>query len=130
MSEEQALLIQRARDSIKAAKLLADEGLFYAFAISRAYYAMLYIAEAFLLEKEFAFSKHSAVISAFGKHFAKTGKVPKEFHRFLLEGFDNRTVSDYDIKADFSKQEAKEQIERAQQFLDFAQKTLAPEKPG
>lgn len=42
---------------------------------------MLYIAEAFLLEKGLTFSKHSAVISAFGKHFAKTGELPKDFHR-------------------------------------------------
>jgi uncharacterized protein (UPF0332 family) len=37
---------------------------------------MFYIAEAFLEGKGLSFSKHSAVIAAFGREFAKTQLVP------------------------------------------------------
>ena len=49
MIKEQQFLVQKAQDSLRAAKLLEAEGL-ADFAVSRAYYAMFYIAEAFLLD--------------------------------------------------------------------------------
>lgn len=68
-------LIDKAKESLDAARLLADNG-FYDFSVSRAYYAMYYSAEAFLLTKELAFSKHSAVIATFGKEFIKNRILP------------------------------------------------------
>jgi len=56
---------------------------------------MFYVAEAFLLGKGLAFSKHSVVPTAFGEHFAKTGIVPQEFHRYLLRGMEVRHAGDY-----------------------------------
>ena len=68
---------------MSAAQLLQAEG-YAGFVVSRAYYAMFYITEGFLLGKGLAFSKHSGVQAAFGTHFAKTGVVPPEFHRYLI----------------------------------------------
>jgi uncharacterized protein (UPF0332 family) len=65
MKPEQLNLIQNARHSISAVKLLLDNG-FPGYAAARAYYAMFYIAEAFLDGEGMSFSKHSAVIGAFG----------------------------------------------------------------
>jgi uncharacterized protein (UPF0332 family) len=45
---------------------------------------MFYIAEAFLEGEGMSFSRHSAVISAFGREFALQGKVPVQFHQFLI----------------------------------------------
>jgi uncharacterized protein (UPF0332 family) len=45
MTPDQLLLIQKAQASVRAAKLLADQEL-YDFAVSRAYYAMFYVAKA------------------------------------------------------------------------------------
>ena len=50
MSPETQALLHKADESYRAAVLLEREG-FPDFAASRAYYAMLYIAEAFLLNK-------------------------------------------------------------------------------
>jgi uncharacterized protein (UPF0332 family) len=83
MMPEQGLLLKKAEDSLRAAKLLSVNGL-YDFAASRAYYTMFYIAQAFLLGEGLAFSKHSAVLSAFGQQFARTGRIPAEFHRQLI----------------------------------------------
>ena len=48
MTPEQSALLSKTYDSVRAAKLLSDAGL-YDFTVSRAYYAMFYVAEAFLL---------------------------------------------------------------------------------
>ena len=83
MTANLSAFIDKAKESLAASKLLADNRL-YDFAGSRAYYTMFYIAEAFLWQKGLSFSSHSAVISAFGKEIAKPGLVPVEFHRYWV----------------------------------------------
>ncbi len=84
MTADQQELFAKAGDSLSAAKLLLDES-YPGFAASRAYYTMFYVAQALLEGEGLSFSKHSAVIAAFGQHFAHTGKVPVTFHRFLID---------------------------------------------
>ena len=94
MTEDQRELLEKARSSFAAATLLLEEG-YPDFAASRAYYAMFYVTQAFLEGEGMAFSRHSAVIAAFGQYFAHSGKVPVEFHRFLLAAQELRHTGDY-----------------------------------
>jgi uncharacterized protein len=98
MTLEQEALLRKAYSSLDAARLLANQK-YYDFSISRAYYAMFYVAQAFLSGEGLSFSKHSAVIAAFGQHFAKTGRVPAEYHRYLIESEQLRNVGDYDVQS-------------------------------
>jgi uncharacterized protein (UPF0332 family) len=123
MTHEQAALIEKAKSSLDAAKLLLDKG-FVDFAISRAYYSMFYTCEALLLGKGLSFSKHSAVIAAFGQHFVKTGLIPEEYHRYLIEGQDSRNVGDYDMDPGLTVADASEQLRRAEAFLDAVEKII------
>lgn len=123
MTKEQQQLINKARDSLKAARLLANEGL-YEFSVSRAYYTMFYIAEAFLLGENLSFSKHSAVISKFGEYFARTGRIPSEFHRHLIQAEQSRIKADYDATSKTTETEATEQIARAEEFITLAENQL------
>ena len=84
INEEIDKLIEKAKRSVEAAKRLLDSG-DYDFSVSRAYYAMFYCA--LLLTKDLSFSKHSAVIAAFGKHFVKTGLVSPALHSYLSNAF-------------------------------------------
>jgi uncharacterized protein (UPF0332 family) len=84
MTPEQQALLDKARRSLVASQSLMDQG-FYDFAVSRAYYAMFYISEALLDREGLAFSSHAGVISAFGQYLARPGKVPVEFHRYLID---------------------------------------------
>ena len=127
MTPEQAALIRKARESLRAARLLAKDEL-YDFAASRAYYSMFYVAEALLLEEGLAYSKHSAVISAFGQKFAKTGRIPQIFHRYLIEGQESRNIGDYDTGPGLSSKEAARQIARAQRFIQLAKRALSPSR--
>lgn len=123
MTPEQSALLRKAEDSVRAARVLAAEGL-HDFSVSRAYYAMFYLAEALLLGEGLSFSKHSSVIAAFGKHFAKSGRMPAELHRFLREGQDLRNVGDYGAGPGLGEDEADEQIRRAERFLEVARQFL------
>jgi uncharacterized protein (UPF0332 family) len=125
MTQAQQNLLVGARESLSAARLLHQKG-YHRFAASRAYYAMFYVAEAFLLEKGLAFSKHSAVHAAFGEHFVRTGTVPAELHRSLIHGMEVRQTGDYDYMNEVSPEEAMEQIANAEQFLEAAAKILGP----
>ncbi|MGH7964372.1 MAG: HEPN domain-containing protein [Candidatus Binatia bacterium] len=129
MTPEQADLLVQAHDSVAAAKVLHTEG-HHGFAASRAYYAMFYVAEAFLLGKGLAFSKHSGVHAAFGEHFAKTGVVPIEFHRYLVRGMQVRHAGDYGKARKVTSEEAAEQITHAEQFLELAERLIGPLPPA
>lgn len=123
MTPEQQALINKAQESLDAARVLAAKG-FSDFAVSRAYYAMFYVAEAFLLGEGLSFSKHSAVIAAFGQRFTKTGVLPQDLHRHLIEGETSRNVGDYDTGSGLSPSDAEKQIERADAFLQIARERL------
>jgi uncharacterized protein (UPF0332 family) len=118
MTDEQRELLLTAQQSLEAAKLLLTNNSDYA--TSRAYYSMFYIAEAFLEGEGLSFSKHSAVIAAFGREFAKPQRVPTEFHRFLIEAQELRTTGDYGQLNAVTIDQAAEQIDHAEQFLALA----------
>ena len=123
MKPEQIALLKKAGESLRAAQLLATNELLD-FAASRAYYTMFYVAEAFLLNEGLTFSSHAAVISAFGRDFARTGQVPVEFHRYLIDAQDMRNQGDYDIDSAITEAEVNELICHAQQFLELAERLL------
>lgn len=120
MTHEQQALLQKAERSLQAAKVL-NEACFPEFAASRAYYTMFYVAEAFLAGEGLSFSKHAAVIAAFGQQFARTGCISPEFHRYLIDAQDSRIKGDYNIEPSLTEEQATQQISRAEKFLELAE---------
>ncbi len=125
MTPEQEALLQKADRSIRSAKLLLADG-DYDSAVSRSYYAMFYLVEALLLSNGLAFSKHSAVIGAFGREFAKTGLMPQHLHTYLQEAFEARNISDYKSASMVTESETAKYISRAEEFLGVAGEFLGP----
>jgi uncharacterized protein (UPF0332 family) len=123
MKEEINKLIKKAQRSLKAAIELYKMG-DYDFSVSRAYYAMFYCAEGLLLTKEMSFSKHSAVISAFGRYFVKTGLFPTILHFHFLNAFRDRQKGDYEVINEITKSEADAHIKNAKEFLTLTIKYL------
>lgn len=74
------VLLEKSQKSVAAATALAKDG-FTEAAISRAYYAAFYLAQAALATKDISRSKHSGVIAAFGERFAKRGLLPETLHK-------------------------------------------------
>lgn len=87
-------LVEKSKQSIEAAEYLLEKK-FTDFSTSRSYYSMFYLIEAVLLTKNLSFSKHSGVISAFGKEFIKTKIFDEKFHKYILEAFQFRNEGDY-----------------------------------
>lgn len=123
MNPEVEALIEKAKRSQKvAAKLFKDGDV--DFAASRAYYSLFYTAEALLLSRGLSFSKHSAVIANFGKEFAKTGILNPKFHHYLTESQDRRNIGDYSVLAEITKEEVREMLTWAKEFIKAAEKYL------
>jgi uncharacterized protein (UPF0332 family) len=123
MKEYTQKLLDKAADSIESAEILLEHNKLDA-ATGRAYYAMFYIAEALLNEKELRFSKHGNVHAAFGEHFAKTKILDPKYHRWLITAFDARQVSDYSVDTNIETSMALDVINQAREFLSTAQEYL------
>lgn len=117
-------LIAKAKESLGVAQGLLRDG-HYDFGASRAYYAMFYVAEALLLEIERSYSKHSSVISAFGREYSKTGTLDPKFHRWLLDAQDLRNVGDYGIHTHVPKEKAESVCAWAEEFIQAAEAYLS-----
>jgi len=120
-------LLKKAKESLKAAEMLFKDG-FFDFSAGRSYYAMFYTDEAALLSKNLSFSKHSAVIAAFGKEFIKTKIFPQKVRDSLVSGFDLRQLGDYGSPGSVSKEKAQTLIEQGNEFIEIVEKYLKNSK--
>lgn len=123
MNASQQALLAKARRSVAAGRRLASDG-DLDFAVSRAYYAMFYVAQAFLLGRERRFSKHSAVIAAFGQEFARNDEALREFHHGIVEAQDARNAGDYQIDVILTAEDVQVHLDRAERFIRAAEQVL------
>jgi hypothetical protein len=129
LAEDQQELLEKARSSFAAAKWLL-EGPIQTSQLPECTMPCSTLRRPFSKERGLAFSKHSAVIAAFGRHFARTGKVPAEFHRFLLAAQDLRHSGDYGPPHAVTPDQTREQIAHAEAFLSLAERLIGPLPPS
>jgi uncharacterized protein (UPF0332 family) len=127
MSQSVDDYLRQAEESLSAAEVLLSEG-FAGYAAARAYYAMFYLAQAFLSTRDLSSSKHSGVVGMFGYEFAKSGIVPPHFHRYLIRAGELRLLADYQGRP-IGDEEAQLQIDRGREFLAFARQQFAGRQP-
>ena len=80
------------------------------------------------MAKGATFSKHSAVVSAFGRLFAKPGTIPMEYHRYLMDAQEARNTGDYQVVSHLTEEDAVEHIAHAEQLLEMGEKFLATDE--
>ncbi len=95
MTDRLAAPTARARQELDVGALLQRAG-YHEQAASRAYYAAFYAAEAALLLLGESRSKHSGVISAFGRLVVKQRQFDPELGTALRVLFDLRNAADYE----------------------------------
>ena len=117
------LYIDRARDELRTTQINLSQAL-YGVAVTRAYYAMFYAANALLVSRGISRSKHSGVIAAFGEHFVKTGLIETQFAKMLGSAFDSRLDSDYDVTFAADQALAEELLRDARSFVDRVEQFL------
>lgn len=123
LKKELIAILNKAFRSLAAAERMITEG-DYDFASSRSYYAVFYAMEAILLTKGLTFSKHAGVISGFNQFFIKTGLFPKEFNTMISRLFRQRQTGDYDFEPGISEQDARKDLEIANQVLTALEEYL------
>ncbi len=107
--------LENAKDKLRSAKLLLSAGQ-YKDSIGRSYYAIFSAVRAVLAEDQVDFSKHAGVISYFQKEYVKTGVFDIKYSKYLQAAFQIRNNCDYDDFYIASKQDAKEQYTKAEEF--------------
>jgi len=116
MTEEVIKLIQKAEHALEVAEELIRKS-YPSDAASKVYYSMFYAAQALLKSEGIEVIKHSAVESAIGYHFAKTGKIEPEYHRMLIDARKIREIADYDIQEEIIEPVATLKVEEGKAFL-------------
>jgi len=124
MKDATQQLLPHAEETLNAAQVLFNED-YLRDAVNRAYFAVFYIAEALLNEKDLHFKKHGAVHGFFAQHYIKTGLFDVKYHKLLLKAFGRRMLGDYDEAVKFKSEEVKETITEAWDFLQAAKRYLA-----
>lgn len=116
--------LARAEETLGAAKALAERE-FYKDSVSRAYYAMFYAAKASVVSEGVRVKKHSAVVAAFGRLFAKSGRLDTRLHTALMDAFEQREDADYLLGVIVSEEDAKESLKAAEEFVSAVKALLA-----
>ena len=116
--------LKRSRQHLKSASdlLLNDD---YADSIGRSYYAIFQSVRALLAINGLDSRKHSGVVSLFNRHFIKTGKLGKHWAVVLKDARRSREMADYTEIAEFSRQDAAEQIADAEAFIQAVESLIA-----
>jgi len=118
------VLLAKARESVRIARvILAHDS--PSFACSRAYYAMFYVAEAWLLSIRETYASHRAVIAAFGRDITRAGHAPVRQHRYLIEAFESRQEADYGGIRVLDEEEAERLINWAEEMIRTAEERLS-----
>lgn len=115
--------IARARRELAAARLLTANG-FGAPAMSRAYYAAFYAAEAALLKVGETRAKHSGVVSAVGRVLVRERGLDERAGRLLRSLFERRSQADYGL-AEVPHDEAERAVDDAEEVVHIIERWLA-----
>jgi uncharacterized protein (UPF0332 family) len=116
--------LRQARETLRDAHLLLDQGGSPASIINRSYYAMFYTVLALLTDLDKESSKHSGMISLFDQHFVKSGKFPKTMSKAIHKAFDLRQIGDYRELIELDQKLAEEVLFSSDQFVEAVEKYL------
>ena len=113
--------IETAKSDVKSAKILFDAGE-YRGANNRAYYGIYHAISAIHALDGNAYKKHKDALANFNKNYVKTELFPRSLGRRIAEAEEIRHASDYDDFYIATKDEAKEQIETAEELIQLIEK--------
>ncbi len=114
---------QSANEDLETAYLLMESGKFKA-SVNRSYYAIFHGLRAVTALAEFDSSKHSGVIAFFNRMYVKEGIFDKGVSKLIDTAYRLREKADYQDFIIISKDQAIEQIEKAEQVLKIIKSYL------
>ena len=108
--------LERAKESIEEAKLLAEKGHWNTTA-SRLYYACFYSASAYLVIHGFEASTHNGIKTAFNKELISTSLLPASFGDLYNDLFNLRQDADYRDYKDLSEKVISPMIQEVENLI-------------
>jgi uncharacterized protein (UPF0332 family) len=118
MDNDLTIYFQNAKDELNCAKNLANNS-FYRGSINHCYYTCLWLVRGLLTEKEVFTKSHNGAAMLFYEHYVKSGEVPREMAAIVKKLLDERQEAQYDVRSNFTEEEATEIIALAETFFDF-----------
>ena len=116
------LRLERAREELETALDNIAHG-HYRAAVSRAYYAVFYMASAALFSRSVQRIKHSGVESAFSQYLVKPGNIEPEFSRIYQRARRQREEADY-ADEPIDEATARQTLADAERFVDRLERFL------
>ncbi len=118
INELSAFRYERAAEELENAQAMLEAGKFK-LALNRSYYAIFHAMRSVNILDEFDSSKHSGVIAHFNQYHVKTGHFPKDASKIIKNASEMREHADYEDFFAVSRHDAKEQIEKAENFVSM-----------
>jgi len=123
--EEVRTYLRLADEKLVVARDLLNLG-HYRDVVGKAYYTMFYAAKAALLTAGAGgVRRHTGVVSFFGEHFVKTGKVDRRYSTILARALNDRIAADYKVEFEATEDLARRAITDAEAFLTKAREIVA-----
>ncbi len=117
------LRLANAREELETARDNIARGHFRA-AVSRAYYAVFYMASAALFSQSVQRAKHSGVEAAFSQFLVKPGHIEPEFGRLYQAARRQREEADYVDASNIDESSARQTLSDAERFVDRLERFL------
>ncbi len=109
---------ERSSEELENAKAMLECGKFK-LSLNRSYYSIFHGMRAVNVLDEFDSSKHSGVIAHFNQYHVKTGDFSKEASKIIRTSSEMREHADYEDFFVASRQDAEEQVQKAQKFHEI-----------
>jgi len=109
--------LEKAKNTLSDAKKYIEDAT-HESTVNRIYYAMFYAVNALLIAKGLFSSKHSGVIALLNREIVNKGLLKKEYGKFYSDMFDNRQEGDYKDFVQFEKEDVKEWLKKAEEFIN------------
>ena len=119
--------LESAREMLRDARLLQENGGSAVSIVNRAYYSVFYAALALLVTADVEPNKHTGVLAKFDELFIREGVFPKEMSRILHHAFDMRQAGDYQKSKVITAEQAADVLTSAEEFVQAIEQKLLQE---
>jgi len=117
--------LERARETLRDARLLYENGGSPNSVVNRSYYAIFYAVLALFVTINIEPSKHSGVVAKFDEMFVRQGIFPKEMSKILHHAFDMRQAGDYQKSDLIDMEQALQVLASAEGFVKAIEEKMA-----
>ncbi|MCB6414943.1 HEPN domain-containing protein [Faecalimonas umbilicata] len=109
---------ENAKEDLASAKVLLDDGKLKA-SVNRSYYAIFHTLRSVTALDQFDSSKHSGIIAYFNRTYVKEQIFDKNISKMIDTAFRLREKADYQDFVIISKDQAQEQLDKAEKIMEM-----------